>query len=63
LKAEKRFAEGGTLLASYTFSKVISNVETRQFVVPWVPRCFARSNMLADRSIRRQLESRKLVEF
>jgi len=28
MKAEKRFASGGTLLASYTFSKVIANVET-----------------------------------
>lgn len=27
-KVEKRFAAGGTLLAAYTFSKVISNVET-----------------------------------
>ena len=28
VKAEKRFSTGGTLLASYTFSKVLSNVET-----------------------------------
>ncbi|HXJ38274.1 MAG TPA: hypothetical protein VNH18_03285, partial [Bryobacteraceae bacterium] len=28
LKAEKRFASGGTLLGSYTFSKVLANVET-----------------------------------
>ena len=28
VKAEKRFASGGTLLGSYTFSKVISDVET-----------------------------------
>jgi hypothetical protein len=27
-KVEKRFSGGGTLLASYTFSKIISNVET-----------------------------------
>ena len=28
VKAEKRFASGGTLLGAYTFSKVISDVET-----------------------------------
>jgi hypothetical protein len=28
VKAEKRFASGGTLLAAYTFSKIISNVES-----------------------------------
>lgn len=28
LKAEKRFSTGGTVLASYTFSKILSNVET-----------------------------------
>jgi len=28
VKAEKRFSDGGSLLASYTFSKVISDVET-----------------------------------
>src|SRR5205823_2580021 len=28
VKAEKRFASGGTLLASYTFSKVLANIET-----------------------------------
>ena len=28
VKAEKRFSEGGSLLAAYTFSKVISDVET-----------------------------------
>jgi hypothetical protein len=28
VKAEKRFASGGTVLASYTFSKIIANVET-----------------------------------
>src|SRR5262249_42338042 len=28
VKAEKRFAAGGTLLGSYTFSKVLSDVET-----------------------------------
>lgn len=28
MKAEKRFEKGGTVLAAYTFSKVISNVET-----------------------------------
>jgi hypothetical protein len=28
MKGEKRFAAGGTLLASYTFSKVISDIET-----------------------------------
>jgi hypothetical protein len=28
VKAEKRFASGGTLLAAYTFSKVIADVET-----------------------------------
>jgi hypothetical protein len=27
-KVEKRFSQGGTLLASYTFSKIIANVET-----------------------------------
>src|SRR5262249_49883861 len=27
-KLEKRFSSGGTLLAAYTFSKIISNVET-----------------------------------
>ena len=28
MKAEKRFSSGGTLLASYTFSKVIADIET-----------------------------------
>lgn len=28
VKAEKRFKSGGTLLASYTFSKILANVET-----------------------------------
>src|SRR6185369_14827019 len=28
MKAEKRFSTGGTLLAAYTFSKVISDIET-----------------------------------
>jgi len=28
MKAEKRFASGGTLLGSYTFSKILANVET-----------------------------------
>lgn len=28
VKAEKRFASGGTLLGSYTFSKILANVET-----------------------------------
>jgi hypothetical protein len=28
MKAEKRFKSGGTILASYTFSKVLANVET-----------------------------------
>lgn len=28
LKAEKRFSTGGTMLVSYTFSKILSNVET-----------------------------------
>jgi hypothetical protein len=33
VKAEKRFNSGGTVLASYTFSKIISNVET---VTTWL---------------------------
>jgi Carboxypeptidase regulatory-like domain len=28
MKAEKRFGSGGTMLASYTFSKILANVET-----------------------------------
>jgi hypothetical protein len=31
LKAEKRFRSGGTLLGSYSFSKILSNVETIDF--------------------------------
>jgi hypothetical protein len=31
LKAEKRFGSGGTVLAAYTFSKILSNVETIDF--------------------------------
>jgi len=28
MRAEKRFASGGTLLTSYTFSEIISDLET-----------------------------------
>jgi hypothetical protein len=31
VKAEKRFGSGGTVLAAYTFSKILSNVETIDF--------------------------------
>jgi hypothetical protein len=31
LKAEKRFGSGGTVLAAYTFSKIVSNVESIDF--------------------------------
>jgi hypothetical protein len=45
LKAEKRFQKGGTMLASYTFSKIIANVET---VTTWLDSATASSIAVQD---------------
>ena len=45
VKAEKRFQKGGTMLASYTFSKIIANVET---VTTWLDSATASSIAVQD---------------